>query len=251
MAVSVSIQLIPAVNLANRVAGSFGIGEVINLSCVVKPAVPGLPGIPGGIIYKVTKGSGIISAAAPLAATAQFTAAGKAEDVAISAYGANDPNKVLATAGFRVLVPNGLKFVQTGAIIHTQGAADCGFTGAIYLQPAGVSYQALQVREGEFKGKGTGYYKSQDNMLHPASNAALSIVSGNRVQGMDTIYSGIQQPPYSAGKFEWHIPWQYRLGNGDWVTFEYANHVEEITALGAVSIGKFNAGPFTKKVSDP
>jgi len=119
MPVKLTIQLTPAVVLANRVAGSYGIGEVINLSCVVSPAAPGLAGIPGGVVFKVTKGSGRISAAAPLAGTATFTAAVKAESVAISAYGANDPNKVLATAGLKIIAPTGLKFVKSSHVRHT------------------------------------------------------------------------------------------------------------------------------------
>jgi len=132
-----------------------------------------------------------------------------------------------------------------------QGSADCGFQGNVYLQPPGVSYQALEIREGEFKGKGSGYYQSQNDLNHAATAPPRTIINGNQLDNVDTIYSGIQGTPYTVGRFDWHIPWQYRLaGANDWTTFEYANHVQEITALGAVSIGKFNAGPFTRKVSD-
>jgi hypothetical protein len=80
----------------------------------------------------------------------------------------------------------------------------------------------------------------------------VTVVNGNRVNGLDTIYSGIQGQPWSAGRFDWNIPWQYQLpGSAEWVTFAYANHVQEITALGAVTIGKYNAGPFSAKPSDP
>ena len=72
------------------------------------------------------------------------------------------------------------------------------------------------------------------------------------MNGIDTIYSGIQGLPYSQGKFEWYIPWQYRVaGTAAWTTFEHATHIQEINALGTVTIGKFNAGPFSANVNDP
>lgn len=245
-----TIVLAPAVVLANRVAGSYGIGEVVNVSCTVTGGgtIAGL----GGVIYRIKQGSGALSAAAPAAGTVTFTASGKAETVKISAFGQNAPNQELAVASLIIIAPTSLKFVKNSNVRHTHGEADAGFCGNIFLQPAGVSYQNLEVREGEFKGSGTGYYASQNNMLHPASEAATAIVNGNQVSVLDEIYSGIQDPPWSAGRFEWNIPWQYRIvGTADWTTFAYANHVQEINALGAVSIGKFNAGPFTTKPSDP
>src|SRR5437868_4189719 len=130
---NVSIVLAPAVVLANRVKGSYGIGEVVQLSCTVSPPVPGLAGIPGGVVYKVTKGSGTIAAAAPLAGTATFTAALKAEDVTISAYAGNDRSKVLATAGLKIVAPSVVKFVQTGNVRHTHGQADEGVYGHVYV----------------------------------------------------------------------------------------------------------------------
>ncbi len=245
-----SITLAPLVVIANRVAGSYGIGEVVAVSCTVTGGgtIAGL----GGVSYKITQGSGALAGAAPAAGTVTFTAAGKVETVKISAFGQNAPNQELAVAGLNIVAPTSLKFVKNSNVFHTHGQADAGFRGNIFLQPPGVSYQNLEVREGEFKGVGSGYYAAQNNMVHPATAAAVAIVNGNQVNGMDTIYSGNQGPPWSAGKFEWNIPWQYRIvGTNDWTTFAYANHVQEINALGAVSIGKFNAGPFTTKPSDP
>jgi len=120
------------------------------------------------------------------------------------------------------------------------------------LQAPGVSYQRLEVQEGEFSGKGQGYYANLNNLVHPAWSAPLPIFNGNQMNGIDTIYSGLQGQPWSAGKFEWNIPWQWRIvGTANWTTFAYANHVQEINALGAVSIGKFNAGLFATTPSDP
>jgi len=245
-----TIVLAPAVVLANRVAGSYGIGEVVNVSCTVTGGgtIAGL----GGVIYRIKQGSGALSAAAPAAGTVTFTASGKAETVKISAFGQNAPNQELAVANLIIIAPTSLKFVKNSNVFHTHGEADAGFRGDVFLQPPGVSYENLRVREGEFKSVGTGYYAAQNNLVHPASDAAVPIVNGNRVSLPDTIDSGNQGQPWSAGKFEWNIPWQYQIdGTADWTTFAYTNHVQEINALGAVSIGKFNAGPFTTKPSDP
>jgi hypothetical protein len=245
-----TIVLAPLVVLDNRVAGNYGIGEVVAVSCTVTGGgtIAGL----GGVIYKIKQGGGTLSAAAPAAGTVTFTASGKAETVKISAFGQNAPNQELAVASLIIVAPTSLKFVKNSNIFHTHGQANAGFRGNIFLQQPGVSYQNLEIQEGAFKGSGTGYYASQNNMPHPASAAPVAVINGNQVNGMDTIYSGIQPPPWSAGKFEWNIPWQYRIiGTADWTTFAYANQVEEINALGVVSVGKFNAGPFSAKPSDP
>ncbi len=249
---NLSINLTPTVVLANRVAGSFGICELISLSCTVTPATANIAAL-GGVGYKVKQGTGKLSGANTGLGTAIFTASGTAEIVKVAAFGLNDTNKELAIATLKIVAPQSLKFTKVGnSIKHTQGQADAGFMGKVSLEPAGVSYERLRVREGEFKGKGTGYYAVQDNMLHPATAGSVSIINGNQINGDDSIYSGIQGQPWSAGKFEWNIPWQYQTpGNTEWVTFAYANHVQEITASGVVSIGKFNAGPFAAKPSDP
>ena len=103
--------------------------------------------------YKITKGSGTISAANPGLGTATFRAANKAEAVTISAVsGVGD--KPLATQSLNVVVPTSLKFSKASNVHHNSGSADCGFQGEIRLQPPGVSYENLEVREGSFKGKG-------------------------------------------------------------------------------------------------
>ena len=43
---NVTIVMAPAVALLNRKEGSYGAGEVIALSCTVKPAYPGFASIP-------------------------------------------------------------------------------------------------------------------------------------------------------------------------------------------------------------
>lgn len=248
----VTIILTPAVGLVNRRAGYFGIAEQIALTCGVSPAAETIATL-GGVSYKIVVGSGRLAAANPALGTATYTCGVVAETVAIAAYGGNAPTKELGRASFKVIAPTGLSFARIGNhVIHTNGSADAGFRGQVSLTPVGVSYEALVVREGEFRGKASGYYSALDGIVHPASVAPINIVNGNQMNGNDRIYSGIQGAPWSKGRFDWHIPWQYRVvGTADWETFAYANHVQEINALGAVSIGKFNAGPFTAKVTDP
>ena len=52
------------------------------------------------------------------------------------------------------MAPTSLKFVRSSNVFHTNGAADAGFQGHVFLQPSGVSYQRLEVQEGEVSGKG-------------------------------------------------------------------------------------------------
>jgi hypothetical protein len=242
---SITITLTPRVVLQNRTNGSYGIGEIIDLSCVLTGPDTNI----GDVGYRITQGSGTIAGANVAARTATFTASGKAETVKIAAYAAANPSKDLAVAGLVIVAPTGLKFVKTSNVRHTHGQADAGFMGDVFLQPPGVSYERLQTREGAFKGKGTGYYASINNVNHQGNVNGFP-VGGNRA-AVDEVYSGIQQQPWSAGRFDWNIPWDYQLaGTTTWTTFAYANHVQEITALGAVSIGKYNAGPFTAKPSD-
>jgi hypothetical protein len=235
----------------NRIAGSYGAGEEIDLSCRIMPAHPGLAGIGGGVKFKITKGSGRITNEAPGMGTATYTAPNKAGEVSITALSGQE-QKTLATAGLKVVIPTSLKFVKNSNIHHQQGHAGCGFRGNVFLQPPGVSYQRLQIREGEFKGKATGCFAADNGVVHEASPQPLPIILGNKMDGMDTIHSGPINPPYSPGRFEWHIPWQYRvIGEMEWTTFEYATHIEEIVTTGRVSISKFNEGPFFANVDDP
>ena len=246
----ITIGVNPVVIVPNRLNGKYGIGEIVNLTAIVSTG--GDIATIGGVGFRLKQGSGVFTNVDPVAGTATFTAPEIKGIVKIAAYGLNTPDKELAVSSLDILAPMSLKFVKAGGVIHTYGAADAGFRGNIFLQPSGVSYEQLQVQEGEFAGKGSGYYASQNNMVHPASAAPAGIVNGNQVNGMDTIYSGIQGLPWSLGRFEWHIPWQYQvLGNANWVTFAYANHVQDINAMGVVSIGKFNCGPFKAAQGDP
>lgn len=245
-----TLNLTPLVVIANRIAGNYGIGEVVNIACDVRPAAPGIGGL-GGVVYKIKEGSGALTAANVALGTVTFTASGKAEVVKIAAYAGNNPNQELAMTSLTIVAPTGLKFTKASNVYHNNGIADAGFRGNIALQPSGVSYQNLMVREGDFKGKGSGYYAVQNNLTHPVG-AAINVINGNAVNGIDTIYSGIQGAPWSIGSFEWYIPWQYQMaGAAAWTTFAYATHTQSITAIGAVSIAKHNTGPFTTKPSDP
>jgi hypothetical protein len=247
---TLQIVLNPAVVIANRIAGSFGIGEIVNLSCAVSgpTTVAGL----GGVTFKIVQGSGTIAAANVALGTAVFTASTKAEVVKIAAYGVNNQNAQQAVAGLTIVAPTGLKFVKNSNVFHTNGLAVVGFRADVFLQSPGVSYQRLEIREGEFKSVAQGYFARDNGLTHPASGAALGIANGNQMIGNDTISSGPHPAPWSNGKFEWNIPWQWRIvGTAAWTTFAYANHVTEINAMGAVTVAKLNEGPFSAKPSDP
>src|SRR4051794_12647725 len=106
---NLSITLTPVVAVPNRTAGKYGIGEVVNLSCVATPAGSNIAAI-GGVGYRITEGSGVLSGANTALGTAVFTAAAKAGGVKISAYGLNQPDRTLAMAGFTIVAPTGLSF---------------------------------------------------------------------------------------------------------------------------------------------
>lgn len=246
----VSIKVVPAVHLEHRVTGKFGLAEIIHLRCEVFPRGSSLASI-GGVRYRLKTGGGTFSNANPATGEATYIASARAETVTIQAFGKNAPQEELGTATLEIVAPTSLKFTKVGNVRHTHGCADAGFRGAIRLQMPGLSYERLLVREGEFKGTGQGYYRALNGDVHPASDP-IGIVNGNEVDALDTIYSGIQGQPWSPGSFEWHIPWQYQvIGTTGWTTFTYATHVQQINERGVVRIGKFNAGPFSAKPSDP
>jgi hypothetical protein len=53
---TLQIVLAPQVVIANRVAGSYGVGEIVNLSCAVSgpTTIAGL----GGVTFRIVQGSG-------------------------------------------------------------------------------------------------------------------------------------------------------------------------------------------------
>lgn len=67
---------------------------------------------------------------------------------------------------------------------------------------------------------------------------------------IDTISTGDYLPPFSAGTFNWPIPWLFRVAGGNEKEFTIATHHETVTATGATTISKGGVSE-TTQANDP
>jgi len=238
MAIAHSV-LTPVVLVPARTKGTYGVGEVITLGRTLHPGTATLADFGGALTWRVTKGRGVVTGN-DNAGNATYTAPDIASEVTVSLL-RNDTQARVASASFKVIAPSGVSFIRhVGPVLHTNGTASAGFRADNRLLPRGVSYQNIEIREGAFKGKGTGSYANEDGREHEVGAWGVgTVANGNQIAGFDTVRSDDTLAPFVPGTFEWYIPWSYRvLPAGTEHIFTYITHKEDINALGHVTITK-------------
>jgi hypothetical protein len=247
--------LTPQDDFSGRSHSSFGVGERVNLSFKSEPSVTAAS--LGGLQWEVTSGPATVVSATD--GTGTLTCGDMSGKVTLSLKVAAGPNvgTVKATRTLSVVAPDDARMVRapgTG-LRHTHGKAGVGFKGEIFLRPKTVSFHWMEMREGAVAGVGTGYYAGQNGVPH-AVGAWVTVGPGDsgrgsKVNGVDTVDSGDNDPPFSKGDFQWNIPWEYRANGGPGTEFTRALHHDTISAKGDATIEKKGAGPFSKKANDP
>lgn len=104
---------------------------------------------------------------------------------------------------------------QSDARLHTPGTPSTGALMNIWIRPADVSFQNIQVREQEVRAVGTEYFQDSKPLHHPKEGWS-SIVSveanGSRVEAPDTARAAASKPGKgNSGTLTWSIPWEYQL----------------------------------------
>jgi len=242
------ISVIPEDNFAGRDLKRFGAGERINLSL---PQKIGLEKEQANQLRWVCRdGSGYFLN--NCGGEAIYVAGSKQELAILSLVNIKNPksHEVLIEQEIDTAVPNDARMErQDGShIMHQYDTFSAGFKGEIYLLP-NVSYSELLFREGSAPGVGTGWFSDDTGDQHPVGDPIT--IHNNKVNGVDTVSTGIKHAPYAEGTFDWPIPWEYKEGGSPWEPFTIANHAEVSDGTGRASIEKKGAGPFTKDLDAP
>ena len=165
-------------------------------------------------------------------------------------------NGVTIKIDFEVVEPDGVVMEQepgTG-VWHIQGKGSAGFKGRPYFTPHDVSFKYIEIREDTCVGTGTGYFLGDTGQVHP-SGQWIGVIEGDPAKpskgdGVDTIKTAANDPPFSAGTFEWPIPWQFRVGGGAAKSFATVTHQETIEATGKTTMAK-GGHSVSKELNDP
>src|SRR6185503_6436464 len=149
------------------------------------------------------------------------------------------PFSVVMTKRLWVKAPTTVRMVRANNTIrHTNGMAGAGFLAHMRLQPTGVSFSNIEVREGKFRGVASGSFAHENGREHQ-TGPWLAVDAPNEVLGADHIDSGDVDAPFVSGRFDWNIPWEYRVGGGGTVRhIDYIVHWQTINAAGFVTIEK-------------
>jgi len=221
---------------ANRARTRIGVAERVTLT--VSPSDSVTWSVAGGGTLSSTSGASVTYTAPDRAATPTITATVGAATCTIS---------------FEVVEPNGAYQVQHGTTFHNNGTASAGFAGITYLEPRDVSFEYIEINEGNCPATATGCYSHWNNMTHPAWPAWASVGGGSNATGSvvegpnhdpdctywDYVYSGDVNSPYTAGEFTWPIPWEFRVNGGAAKQFTtLRQHAECTVTTGQVTISK-------------
>ena len=231
----------------DRKRKKLGVGEEVNLT--LKPAsLPSPTWALGG-----TPGTPALN---PLAGITSLLTAGER---ACTPSTEATINGVTVKIDFEVVEPDGMvmeRFPGTG-IRHTNGTASTGFQARAYFSPHDVSFINIEVREGTCLATATGFIAAipgKNGEVH-ANGAWIGVQQGNAQRpslwsAIDTISTGDYLPPFSAGTFNWPIPWLFRVAGGNEKEFTIATHHESVTATGATTISKGGVSE-TTQANDP
>lgn len=237
--VAVNTFLTPTDNFTGRSQTIYGVGEVINLSFTTSPAgyesqigTPSWSGL-------TQAGTGLIT---QTGASGTFTAGDIADSVSIVLSITDGPLKGKSYSKDRsVIPPSGVKLVQTGGVIHTQGLATAGFHALTYFTPTYVSFSNVAEEE-EYSsteeaagnhgpiGVGTGSLIGKSGAVHQGGGyfrGGPGNINLGCLIATDDIEAHNQgfQPFAQDGDFTWNIPRDYRVYNSITVHAAYTTLV--------------------------
>lgn len=217
---------------SNRTRTKLGVGETVKLTLQ--------PSSLAAVSWSLTgKGTLTSRAGNPITYTA-YERAVPAPSITATYKG------VSQSVSFTIVEPSAVVIRQkdgTG-IWHVYGRPFCGFKGWMYLTPADVSFENVEIFEGSATASCTGYFEYQEGLVHNQSPAWVSVGSvadgiGSKVDGTDTIQGDSDNhTPYIDGTFTWPIPWHFRVGSGEGKQFKIVNQVKTIDEFGTLSISK-------------
>jgi hypothetical protein len=254
--ITVTGVLQPHNDFAGRSNFRFGVGEMIDLGFTASPLVSADQ--LGGLRWFIAQGGGTLSGSGANDGRALFTAAATPGPVTLVLKITSGPNAnmTVATRGIEVVAPtDGVMLQNPGSgLLHLQGTWSCGFQGLVFLRPTDVSFTNVLVGEGGTVAVRSGFLIQLDEN-HPVG-PLVTVGPGDAQHGCqlnitDEVSSGILDPPFSPGDFQWTIPWEFSVNGSPRVRFTTAAHHAQADANGRATIAKKGAGPFSKVPGDP
>jgi hypothetical protein len=135
---------------------------------------------------------------------------------------------------------------------------NAGFRAAVYIGPADVSFQFIQIYEQEVNAVTSGYWDAMpDKGHHPATSPATltgTVKSGlgTKLQLTDHIFSGypgVTVPPWK-GTMVWSIPWEFQVGSGAKKVFATVTQSIVTDDAGTTTATKAGSAPVTFALTD-
>ncbi len=250
-------------NFRGRSTTRFGVGEFVNLDFdsflskqhlskgLTTPETKARPH--GGLKWIKTSGPGSLSNINVEAGTGTFTADQNDGTVELELRVLVGPcaGSPVAEVSFDIVKPDDATMEQEPGtnIVHQQGTWSVGFLGRPFLRPRDVSFNNIAFREGSTRARADGFLSELNDREHPVGNTIRvgpgDSTKGSRVNALDEVVLGPKGPPFSAGRFLWAIPWEFRVGGGTFEEFTTANQLATADANGTATIQKKGAGPFS------
>ncbi len=167
---------------------------------------------------------------------AKFTAKDQSGEVTITAK----HGSCACLIKFTIVTPTRfvLKRPAGTPIIHHNGVPDCGWKGRAYIEPTGVNFYKIYIRERDSQATGTGAYVVLNGAWHGKYNPAdlangtsqwfqLNMTEYNNSFGsalaphiLDTIFAGVGaeagvSPPFTESLLAMPIDWGWSLTNSN------------------------------------
>ena len=217
----------------NRQRTRIGVGEQVTLTAT--PSASYTWSVVGGGTLSSTSGDSVVFTAGDRASTSTITAR---------------RNGCTCIARFTVVEPSGAHQVQHDGTLHESGTASAGFMGITYLEPRDVSFENIEVIEGECPATATGIRAGDNGKMHPrwpsrASVAGGTDATGSMVEGpnnsggvyWDFVFTNVGALR-GNGTFEWNIPWLFRVNGGAEKEFTRLLHRAVYEPSGRVTMSK-------------
>jgi hypothetical protein len=169
----------------------------------------------------------------------------------------------VAALTFRVVEPSAVHLARSpgSGVWHKHGIASIGIEADAFIAPDNVSFTNIEVAEADAVGVVSGYFEGTplDGVHHSGHGAGNwvrvgSAVAGrgSRLDGQDTAQSGrcSFKAPFTAGTFDWAIPWLFRVGGGAGKAFATVHERFTVDVTGRMTVTKADANG-AAELNDP
>lgn len=225
---------------ADKSRRRIGVGEGVKLRLVPEgsgPAIWALSG-PGALCARECD-------------PVHYTAGGASSSAGVSA---TLPGGSSGRVEFEVFAPDSVAFEY---VSHSSETNPLGLELqlGVHIGPSDVSFSSVLFGEGTCTATGTNYFSYEDGEVHPATStpmppAGYDGAAGWKLPGNDRVIGKTRGPRYTAGTFQWKIPWLYSVG-GVSAEFAKAEHDKTLSVSNGTATLRLQKGGVLRSVSTP